>query len=316
MLISFVIPNFNGEGILKKNLPRIIEAAGKFTKGGDKIQIILVDDCSSDNSVPVIKEIFNKYKEENMSFRLLESDVNRGFSSTVNRGAKEARGEILILLNTDVYPETNKDFFSHALRYFDDPNHFAVGFMDKSIEENGNVVLRGRGVGKWKRGFLLHRRGEVDRKNTLWVSGGSSVFRKAMWDELGGMWEDIDLSYRAQKHGYTIAFEPKCVLIHEHEKGAIKKSRSHFSVQVISYRNQVQFVWLNVTDTSLFLSHICWLPFHVLNTLSKGDFAFLLGFFSALVRLPVILQRRAQNRKRNVVPDKEILDEFVTETIA
>lgn len=323
MKISFVIPNFNGEEILNKNLPKVIEAAALYAKDDyHKAEIILVDDCSKDRSVSVINNIIKNAKHKYLTMKLITNPINKGFSSTVNNGAREAIGEILILLNTDVYPEKKEDFFSDALKYFDDPKVFAVGFMDKSIED-GKVVLRGRGIGIWKRGFLLHRRGEVDKKNTLWVSGGSSAYRKSIWDQLNGMnemynpfyWEDIDLSYRGLKRGYKIVFEPNSVVVHEHDKGSIKKSRKPFAIQTIAYRNQLQFVWMNATDGSILLSHIFWLPFHLFNTLIKGDTAFSFGLFYALLRLPAVLKKRSECRTGTVVSDKEIVEVFAKERI-
>lgn len=323
MKVSFVIPNFNGEEILKRNLPKVIEAAAVFSKDeSHKTEIIIIDDCSKDKSVSVINSIINDAKYKYLTLKLIINPINKGFSSTVNNGARKATGEILILLNTDAYPEKKEDFFSDALRYFDDPKVFAVGFLDKSIED-GKVVLRGRGIGKWKRGFLLHRRGEVDKNNTLWVSGGSSAYRKSIWDQLGGMnemynpfyWEDIDLSYRGLKNGYKIIFEPKSAVIHEHDKGSIKKSRKPFTIQTITYRNQLQFVWLNATDKSILLSHILWLPFHLLNTLIKGDTAFLFGLLKATLRLPEVLRYRSERNSSFVVSDKEVVEPFINERV-
>ena len=45
-----------------------------------------------------------------------------------------------------------KDFLKPLMEHFNDESVFAVGCMDKSIE-NGKTVLRGRGIGKWKKGF-------------------------------------------------------------------------------------------------------------------------------------------------------------------
>lgn len=323
MKVSFVIPNYNGEEILKKNLPKVIESAALYAKDTlHAVEIIVVDDCSKDRSVEVITKIFSSVSYPFFSTSMIRSTVNKGFSSTVNKGAGVATGEVLILLNTDVYPEKNHDFFSNALRSFDDPKIFAVGFMDKSID-SGKITLRGRGVGKWKRGFLLHRRGEVNTQNTLWVSGGSSAFRRSIWKELGGMnemynpfyWEDIDLSYRALKRGYKIIFEPKSVVVHEHDKGSIKKSRKPFAIQTISYRNQIFFVWLNATDPMLLISHVLWLPYHIINTVVKGDVAFSLGLFQAISQLPRVIKLRRNQHRGIKIEDKAVVAPFQGERV-
>lgn len=302
MDISIIIPNYNGEEILSKNLPKVLEEIKGYKKGD--IEVIITDDFSTDKSVEVIKKF--------PQIKLITSLKNTGFSSNVNRGVAKAKGDIILLLNTDVYPE--KGFLDPLINHFKDENVFAVGCMDKSVEGT-DVILRGRGVAYWRRGFFVHQRGEVDKNDTMWVSGGSGAFRKLFWDKLGGLnslydpfyWEDIDLSYRAQKAGYKVLFEPKSVVWHEHEKGAIKRKYTPFTVKTIAFRNQFFFVWTNVTDLNLLISHFLWLPYHFLNTILKGDFAFLLGFFRSLILTPKVIQSRNRNKKFFVIKDKQLL---------
>lgn len=319
MKISFVIPNYNGEALLKKNLPRVISFAKQYaSRKENHVEIIVTDDYSSDGSEEVMKKILQERLPERVSLQFITSDKNRGFSSNVNKGAKRAIGEVIVLLNTDVYPESGPEFLSKIEKYFHKQDFFALGFMDRSIEDDGSVVLRGRGVGKWRRGFLVHSKGETNKTSTLWVSGGSSAFRKTIWDKLGGMneiynpfyWEDIDLSYRAIKSGFSIAFDPSCVVVHEHEKGSIRTSKSPFAIQKIAYRNQFIFVWLNVTDSVLLLTHILWIPFHILNTLLRGDVAFTLGFMQAIRRLPSVLEGRRKLQHQFRRTDREVTAPF------
>ncbi|MBI2028381.1 MAG: glycosyltransferase family 2 protein [Candidatus Levybacteria bacterium] len=317
MNISIIIPNYNGEEILKKNLPKVFEAV--FSHRGGEVEIIIIDDCSTDNSIKEISyqisHIKNTYQKLMTSIKFFKNDKNLGFSSTINRGVNESNGDIAILLNTDVVPK--KDFLQPLLRHFSDPLVFAVGCMDESVE-NGGVVSRGRGIGLWKRGFLVHSRGEVNKLNTLWVSGGSGAFRKNIWEKLGGLdslynpfyWEDIDLSYRALKSGYKIAFEPRSVVIHRHEKGAIKKRYSESEVKTIAYRNQFIFVWKNATDLELQFSHMLWLPYHFARALVSGDLNFLIGFCLAILRLPQVVISGFRAQKYFTKSDREVVEEF------
>ena len=309
MDISVVIPNYNGEGLLKKNLSKVYEELKNYRSGN--FEIIVVDDASSDDSVSFLKGLAKDY-----NLKIVGNEKNLGFSPTVNKGVKIASGEVVILLNTDIYPETG--FLDPLLSHFkEDENVFAVGCLDKSIEGE-KTVLRGRGLGEWKRGFLVHRRGEVDKTDTLWASGGSSAFKKVIWERLGGLndlfapfyWEDIDISYRALKSGYKVIFEPKSVAIHEHEKGAIHSKFSDDQVKVIAYKNQFIFVWENA-DSNLLLSHVLWLPYHKLKALMRLDWTFFLGFFNALLVIPKVLRARRKARKLFVKNDAEIMREFV-----
>lgn len=315
MKISIIIPNYNGNELLKKNLPTVLNVKGME-------EIIVVDDGSTDESVSYIKdqihqlaekfESFNSTQGKNAKLKIIENEKNLGFSSTVNRGVKEAKGEIIVLLNTDVSPEP--DFLKPLLSRFSNPQIFAVGCLDKSIE-SGKTILRGRGVGRWQRGFVIHERGEVDKTDTLWVSGGSGAFRKDLWEKLGGFdplynpfyWEDIDLSYRAQKAGYKVFFEPKSIVIHRHEEGVIKSGYHNFKIMTIAYRNQFIFHWKNITDLDKRFTHLVWLPFYLLAALIRGDFAFILGFLEACLRLPVIIKSAFKTPKLFIKSDKEIL---------
>lgn len=299
MNVSIVIPNYNGEGLIKKNLPKVLTAC-------HGAEIIVVDDASADKSVEVLKQF---------DVKIIVNEKNLGFSSTINRGVKEAKGEVVVLLNTDVIPQ--KDFLEPLLKHFDNPKVFAVGCMDESMED-GKKVLRGRGIGSWQRGFLVHARGEVDKSNTLWVNGGSGVFRKSIWEKLGGFdelynpfyYEDIDISYRAQKSGLQIVFEPKSIVVHEHEQGAIKNKYSSSQIKTIAYRNQFIFAWKNATDFSLRLSHILWFPYHVIKALLRVDLSFFLGFITAFIRLPKVIQSRSKAQKLFVKSDDEVIHSY------
>jgi len=288
MKISIVIPNYNGEKLLKKNLPRVIKEIKKLRNL--EIEIIVVDDGSTDGSIQELKAQNSKLKAkaQNLRLKIIKNRKNLGFASTVNRGVKEARGEIIVLLNTDVYPEMG--FLEPVLPHFKDPKVFAVGMLDKSIEDD-KIVRRGRGVGKWQQGFYIHRRGEIDKTDTAWVAGGSGAFRKSIWEKLGGFaeiynpfyWEDIDLSYRAKKAGYKILFEPESVIVHEHEKGIIKRQFSTWKIKSLSYRNQFLFVWKNANPAQL-ISHFLWLPYHLLKSFFRADICFFIGFLWAIKR--------------------------------
>lgn len=311
-MISIIIPNFNGEELLKKNLPNVIEAL-RYDKNL-KAEIVIVDDGSSDKSLEVVESQRNE--NQNVDVVVLKNEKNMGFSSSVNRGVKSARGEIIILLNTDAYPE--KNFLKYILPHFNDQKTFAVGCMDKSVEDR-EVVLRGRGLGKWRRGFLVHRRGEIDKTNTLWVSGGSGAFRKSIWEKLGGFnelyspfyWEDIDLSYRALKSGYRIVFESKSIVIHSHEEGIIKKKFSEFKIKTIVYRNQFIFVWENATDLDLQFLHFFWLPLHFVKALLRMDLPFFIGFIKAFVLFPKIIKSSLEYQKFFILKDAEVIKNYL-----
>jgi GT2 family glycosyltransferase len=295
--ISIIIPNKNGAELLEKNLPSVIAAS----RGAE---IIVADDNSDDGSAELLKRKFP-------GVRVVNNTHGKGFSGTVNTGSGIAGGEIILLLNTDIVPEP--DFLMPLIRHFDDKNIFAVGCMDKS-HEAGGIILRGRGEASWRNGFYIHRRGEVDRTDTAWVSGGSGAFRKSYWERLGGMdelynpfyWEDIDLSYRARKAGYRILFEPGSIVHHYHEKGVIKQTYSAGQIKTIAYRNQFIFIWKNLTDINIWFTHIFRLPLRLIRDLFMADGLMVLGAIMAMKYFPEILRRRKILKLIQKIPDRDL----------
>ncbi len=308
MKIEIIIPNYNGFELIKKNLPDVIESLKPYKNS----LITVVDDASKkEEQESLTSYIAESEKKSPVELKLMLFHENKGFSSNVNRAAMQSSADILVLLNSDVSP--SKNFLESLLPHFKDEKMFGVGCMDESIEDR--TVLRGRGLAKWERGFLIHSKGEVDKTDTFWVSGGSSAFNRKLFQKLGGLdslydpfyWEDIDLSYRAQKAGYKVLFEPRSVVVHVHKKGSIKK---HFKDEVIkSYamRNQFTFIWKNITDTGLLLNHVLFLPYYLLTAAIRFDKIFLKGFFLAILRLPVIMNHRMSQRKYYVLTDREII---------
>ncbi len=286
--VSIVIPNRNGKHLMKQYLPSVVGTS-------ENQEIIVVDDHSSDDSVEFLKKYYP-------SIRVIENRSDRGFSSSANAGVAASKGDIVILLNTDIEPETG--YMQHLVTLFDDAHVFAVGCMDKSIEE-GKIIMRGRGIGEWVKGFFVHRRGEINGSDTAWVSGGSGAFRRSYWNMLGGMdplynpfyWEDIDIAYRAKRAGCITLFEPKSIVKHYHEEGNIRQTFTADEIHQIAYRNQFIFIWKNATLLQL-LSNFVWFPYRILKMVVHGDTLILKGWFDACARIPDILTSRRKNNIR------------------
>lgn len=303
--ISVIIPNYNGKQLLEANLPFVIKLQDKYHSIKE---IIIVDDKSADQSVSYIRENFP-------DISLIEKNHNTGFIETVNIGVGKAKGELLLLLNTDVRP--NSDIIDKLTPHFNDQKVFAVGCLDKSIEKE-EVIERGRGIGYFTAGFLLHQKGNNDKHNTLWVSGGSGMYRKSIWDKLGGLdpvykpfyWEDIDLSYRALKAGYCLIFEREAQVVHFHEKGTIKNQFTGSQIKEISLRNQILFVWKNISDVRFIFEHLINLPVAIISAVLRTDMIFLKAVLKALLRLPVVLIHRYKQNKLWIKSDRDILNEF------
>lgn len=299
--ISIIIPNFNGQSLLSKNLPAVI-------KNCPDCEIIVVDDASSDDSVKYVTQNFPKVK-------IIINERNLGFAKTANRGVEESKGELVALLNSDVSPR--KDSVTAVSSYFNERDVFAVGLCDLSHEKN-RITKRGRGGAMFKRGFVFHFAIPIKKGETFWVSGGSGIFDKKKFLELGGFdplfapfyWEDIDLSYRAWRKGYKCIFEPAAQLDHFHEKGAIIKANNPFFIKIVSYRNQFLFVWKNIDNYFLISQHILWLPYHFTKAVLSLDFAFHIGFLWAVARSWRLVFNSQVDNTKNEFSEIELFKRF------
>ena len=294
MKASIIIPNYNTDWLLEKNLPVVLKAVRN--KKNNIIEVILVDDGSEDKSAYVVRKNFPE-------IRLIRHTKNRGFSASVNTGARAARGDLLVLLNTDVLPEEN--FLEKVIPLFMDPKVFAV-----SLKEGAYGWARA----VFEDGFIGHAPGEKDNKihETFWVSGGSGVFRKSLWKVLGGMdetllspfyWEDLDIAYRAHKRGYKLLWSPEGRVRHKHETTMKRLPQAY--VQRIRERNHLLLIWKNLTSPNLFKKHMRGLTQRIIK--NPGYLRIVL---MALLRVNFVAKARKKEKRETKLSDEQIFAKF------
>ena len=94
--VSIIIPVYNAEKFLEKCLDSIINQTYK------KIQIICINDDSTDNSEKILKQY--QLKDNRIIFKTIE---NGGLTRARNTGIKEATGEFFMFVDSDDYIESN-----------------------------------------------------------------------------------------------------------------------------------------------------------------------------------------------------------------
>ena len=248
MDVSVVITCWNGRKLLEKNLPKVLDAS--VNPQNQISEVIVVDDYSTDNSVEFLNKQFPQVK-------LFKHDKNYGYSTTCNTGVEKAKNELVVILNLDVVPA--EDFLENVLPHFEDNLLFSVSFNEGKF---------GPGKLVWKKGFLeIEGNDKISQVtcSTDWPNGGSSIFRKAYWEKLGGMdrvflpfyFEDIDLGIRARKAGYECLWEPKAKVKHMHEATINSDNFRQKFIDLIKQRNHLLLTWKNLDNTGLFFSHVC-----------------------------------------------------------
>jgi GT2 family glycosyltransferase len=293
--VSIIIPNFNGEDLLRKNIPLVMKAVKN--PENKIIEVIVVDDASRDGSAELIKKEFSEIK-------LVKHKVNRGFSASVNTGARLARGAYLCLINSDVHP--NSDFLRGPLKLFsEDKNLFGISFHEKG---------RGWAGGKFEDGFMVHFPGKENDEphKTLFVNAGGALYKREFWMKLGGMdeavfspfyWEDVDISYRALKRGYGLLWDPSATV--SENVSATMKKLSPKRIRLIQERNQLLFIWKNIASSRLIRRHIAGLMVRILR--HPG---YLRVLFAAITKLGPVLKSRRREIKESKISDETIFSRF------
>ncbi|MCF2141420.1 MAG: glycosyltransferase family 2 protein [Candidatus Lokiarchaeota archaeon] len=90
-LISVIIPSFNRQSTIKRAIESVLNQTYQ------NFEIIVVDDCSKDKTVSIIRSLMKDYS----NIQLIVNSKNMGPNFTRNRGIKAASGEYIILLDSD-----------------------------------------------------------------------------------------------------------------------------------------------------------------------------------------------------------------------
>lgn len=214
-MISIIILSYNTKNLLKECLNSIYKYLPK-----DLFEIIVVDNASSDKSSDMVKKDFS-------DVLLIKSDTNLGFAKGVNLAVKNAKGEFLLFLNSDILLEDSSILsiikYMHENRYISIAGGQLLDKEGKAQRSYGsfytlpivfNMLLRG------DRGEILSKKYDTIKK-VDWVSGGFMVVRRELFSKLNGFdesffmyIEDMELCYRARKAGYDTYFFPDSRLIH------------------------------------------------------------------------------------------------------
>lgn len=303
---SIVIPNWNGKDLLEKYLPSVLDAVS----GDPRNEVIVIDNASTDGSADFVVERFP-------GIRLIRCDRNLGFGGGSNLGFREAKNDVVVLLNSDMRVE--HDFLAPLLAPFSDPLVFSVScqifFPDpKKRREETGLTQGWWGQGRFR---VTHR---VDDEITkpfpcFYGGGGSSAYDRRKFLELGGFdeilkpfyYEDTDLGFMAWKRGWKVLYQPQSVVHHEH-RGTIGRKFSPQYIQGVLKKNAVLMVWKNIHDWRMLLAHLSACFTSSIQTLVSGDrpgsFSFP-GLYRAFFQIGGAAAARWRARRLAAVDDRE-----------
>ena len=98
LTISIIIPVYKVEAYIEECLASVVAQSDAKAN----IECIIVDDCSPDGSMDIVRRFVDNYQGA-VQFRLLRHEVNRGLSAARNTGVEAATGDYVFFIDSDDY---------------------------------------------------------------------------------------------------------------------------------------------------------------------------------------------------------------------
>jgi GT2 family glycosyltransferase len=197
--VSFVIPVKNGARWIKTVLEAVLAEADRHT-----IEVVIVDDGSSDGSLALIKPF-----EARGQVRIIQG-ANRGAACAINLGLRHARYPFVAQLDQDV--RIDPDWLPLLLAELADPT-VAAAQGHYIADPEAALWAQVMGLDLAQRYSRLGRFvNQVCTGNTLYRA--EALARVGYFDEALGYGYDNDLSYRLSEAGYRLALCKEACSVH------------------------------------------------------------------------------------------------------
>jgi GT2 family glycosyltransferase len=250
-LVSIVVLNYNGKSLIKECLDSLQKVHYK------PLEIIVVDNHSSDDSIAIINNFSN--------IKLIQNNKNYGYAQGNNIGIFQASGKYVVTLNNDITVEPS--FLDEPIKVLEStPSAGLVCCRQMSFYQN-DIIDGLFHIIKLDLSFLPFGQSKTLEEDTRFlqsgqvisVNGGSAVLRKSMVMELGGFdarffayWDEVDLSMKAFIRGWRCIYVPEAVVYH---KGSISFKKTGALQYFYRERNRVWFLY-KYFPLTLLLKHL------------------------------------------------------------
>ncbi len=303
-LVSVVVVNYNGLRFLRKCLDSLLAQTYK------NVEIILVDNCSTDGSTSFIKANYP-------SVRLIENEANLGFSQGNNIGIRSSSGELIAALNNDT--EATSQWLEALVKAAE--SHDDVGmcaskmlFMKRPGIIDSTGVCISRSGACWDRGMFERDSGQYVFGEVFGPCAGAALYKKKMLDETGlfdedffAYMEDVDLAFRGRLAGWKCMYVPEAVVYHFH--GGTAGYGSEFTI----YYGNRNIIWNAIKNYPMSLL-LTALPFIICRNLAVIPYYAVRGHGVTILRskidavkgIPGILKKRSKS-----IPVKRKIDGLI-----
>jgi GT2 family glycosyltransferase len=320
-LVSIIAPNFNTISIVDSYIQNFQKI--KY----EPLEILVVDDCSTDGSYEKILE----YSKEDKRIKLIQNENNSGPSKTRNNGIKHAQGKYIALLESDM--EADPNYLNILISKLENNSELGAA-QSLVLDLNKKDIIQCDGLYYEPHTFFVYsinvgvkksdaKKDLIERYTGIGAVG--SVIKKEVLDEIGGFDEkivhnidDIDLGWRIWLSGRKILFVPDAITYHvtykkmgDREKVTPKvSSEFHFQKTLrIFIKN---YEWFNILRFAPWL-YLTFLVRGFVNLL-RGNSAPLRGLWMSTKWLITNMKDNIEERGR-VQSFKRFRDSYLLENI-
>lgn len=191
-------------------------------------EIIVIDNGSTDGSVPMLEGLADDCRAAGVHFRLLLNEGNAGACTARNQGLEVADGDLVAFMDNDVcvrhrtwlatlsaalQADEGLGIVGPKLLYPFEP--YNIECAGVAISPHGRVQYRGRGEGKDAAALAVPAEVQC-------LISACWLMKRTVVEQIGGLdevfnpaqFEDFDFCYRARQHGWRVGYEPAAELYH------------------------------------------------------------------------------------------------------
>lgn len=211
---SVIVPAWNEEVGLIKTVKTILESKYR------NLEIVVINDGSTDKSDSLMKEFLESYEKENRGNEskipiIYKYKQNEGKGKALNDGIRLSSGDIIVSIDADcvLLPDTVGNFVKHF------ENEKVMAAVGNVKIGNQHTVLETLQYLEFLFSFYFKKADSLF--NTIYIIGGAAgAFRREVFEKVGmysseNITEDIDLSVRIQKAGMRIIYAADAIVYTE-----------------------------------------------------------------------------------------------------
>ncbi|MGD6850509.1 MAG: glycosyltransferase [Candidatus Bathyarchaeia archaeon] len=166
---TILIPVFNEEKVIRLKL----ENLSKLVYPLDKMEVILVNDCSTDGTLPIVNDYIAAHPMPKIS--IFDSKEHLGKTGCLNKALKNIQADVVIISDADCFWPS--DILAKALSYLSDPTVGAITARELLLNPSDTWVTMGEQF--YDSTIQSIRIGESKLHSTIFFQGGFAAYKRS-----------------------------------------------------------------------------------------------------------------------------------------